>query len=55
MSNAAYAGEMGDANERLSQLGYERGKVADLANHYPMVAEAFDVLGFGDHVGLLLE
>ncbi|WP_171172266.1 questin oxidase family protein [Streptomyces sp. I05A-00742] len=50
MSPVSYHDAVNDALERLDDLGYERGKGADLANHGPMGAEALALLGHEDEV-----
>jgi hypothetical protein len=49
MAANTYADAIGDAYERLVNLGYERGD-REFANHGPMGAEALCALGFGDEV-----
>ncbi|MBB5119981.1 hypothetical protein AF335_23095 [Streptomyces eurocidicus] len=50
-----YQDALNDALERMTDLGYERGAGADLANHGPMGAEALAVLGHGDEVAAWVE
>ncbi|MGW0389524.1 questin oxidase family protein [Streptomyces sp. NPDC003042] len=50
MSTISYGDALNDALERLDDLGYERGKGVDLANHGPMGAEALALLGQEDEV-----
>ncbi|WP_233478201.1 questin oxidase family protein [Streptomyces mobaraensis] len=50
VSPVTYHDAVNDALERLDDLGYERGKGVDLANHGPMGAEALALLGHEDEV-----
>ncbi|MER5780742.1 hypothetical protein ABT104_03295 [Streptomyces mobaraensis] len=50
VSPVTYYDAVNDALERLDDLGYERGKGVDLANHGPMGAEALALLGHEDEV-----
>jgi hypothetical protein len=51
-----YVDAMGDALDRLTGLGFERGgDGGDLANHGPMAAEALACLGFTDEVASWVE
>jgi hypothetical protein len=55
VAHNGYADAMGDAYDRLTGLGYERGDGMDLANHGPMGAEALAAMGFGDEVAAWVE
>ncbi|MCA6091262.1 questin oxidase family protein [Streptomyces sp. SCA3-4] len=50
MPSLSYRDAVNDALERMEDLGYERGKGVDLANHGPMGAEALALLGQEDAV-----
>jgi Questin oxidase-like len=53
---SSYADALGDALERLADLGYERGgDGGDLANHGPMAAEALACMGLNGEVALWAE
>lgn len=55
MPAVTYRDALGEALERLEDLGYERGAGADLANHGPMGAEALAALGHGAEVAAWVE
>ncbi|MFJ9415240.1 hypothetical protein ACIRPT_13865 [Streptomyces sp. NPDC101227] len=55
MSSIGYRDAVNDALERMEDLGYERGKGVDLANHGPMGAEALALLGQEDEVARWVE
>ncbi|GHF55734.1 hypothetical protein GCM10010218_41600 [Streptomyces mashuensis] len=55
MPTTGYTDALNDALDRMTDLGYERGVGADLANHGPMGAEALAALGHGDEVAAWVE
>ncbi|GAA4917446.1 questin oxidase family protein [Streptomyces coeruleoprunus] len=50
MPSLSYLDALNDALERMDDLGYERGKGVDVANHGPMGAEALALMGRADDV-----